>query len=162
MFRPHSKFTPQEDFRLLRLVEKHGSNCWRLIAKYMDNRNSRQCRERWLNYLNPALNMRPWTDAEDALLKQKYEQLGPRWVFMMRYFPNRTDGMIKNRFQVLQRKSRRLAAAPADREMMSPGENHDANEFELEFLSAMFGDREKPVIARSLFEEPDSFTEFGL
>jgi hypothetical protein len=149
--RPHWKFTPQKDLRLLRLVEEHGPNSWRLIAKHMDNRNSRQCRERWLNYLNPALNTQPWTAAEDALLEQKYAQMGPRWVFMMRFFPNRTNGMIKNRFQVLQRTSQTIFAAGCDDgEMLdigSPAENGPASQFEFDArIYSMLDDRERPAV----------------
>jgi hypothetical protein len=104
IYKPHSKFTPEEDFRLRQLVAEHGDHSWRTLAKFMPNRNSRQCRERWLNYLNPARNIEPWTESEDALLEQAYETLGPRWVYMMRLFPSRTDAMIKNRFQLLKRR----------------------------------------------------------
>jgi hypothetical protein len=57
-----------------------------------------------LNYLNPGLNVDPWTELEDISLKRAYETLGPRWVSMVALFPNRTDAMLKNRFQVLQRR----------------------------------------------------------
>jgi hypothetical protein len=109
IFRPHSKFTIDEDFKLRQLVNEHGPKAWRVIAKYLPGRNSRQCRERWLNYLNPALNTQPWTAVEDLLLEQTHAAIGPRWVYMMNLFPNRTDGMIKNRFMVLQRKNQRIA-----------------------------------------------------
>jgi hypothetical protein len=107
VYKGHAKFTPEEDFRLYRLVMDHGPNNWRLIARYMPERNSRQCRERWLNYLNPELNVQPWTPAEDALLQAKYREIGPRWMLLVPFFPRRTDGMIKNRFQILRRKARR-------------------------------------------------------
>jgi hypothetical protein len=107
VYRPHSKFTPEEDFKLRQLVGEHGPNAWRAIAKLMPDRNSRQCRERWLNYLNPNLNTEPWTAAEDCLLEQTYAALGPRWVYITQFFPSRTDAMLKNRFQVLQRKGQR-------------------------------------------------------
>jgi hypothetical protein len=116
VYRPHSKFSPDEDFKLCQLVNEHGPNAWRVVAKFLPGRNSRQCRERWLNYLNPGLNSNPWTAAEDALLEQTYTAIGPRWVYMMRFFPNRTDAMIKNRFQVLQRKAQKSS----EKEMTSP------------------------------------------
>jgi hypothetical protein len=132
-FRPHSKFTPEEDFKLCQLVGEHGANAWRAIAKFMPNRNSRQCRERWLNYLNPGRNTLPWTEAEDALLERTYEAIGPRWVFMMKVFPNRTDAMIKNRFQVLQRRTQRGFDATVGKEKRGA-------EGPIEDIFASFGD----------------------
>jgi hypothetical protein len=32
-----------------------------------------------------------WTDPENALLEQTDGQIGSRWVFMMRFFPNRIE-----------------------------------------------------------------------
>jgi hypothetical protein len=150
IYRPHSRFTAQEDVRLYRLVQEHGAKSWRLIAKYMPNRNSRQCRERWLNYLNPSLNSESWTATEDALLEEKYHQIGPRWVFMMKFFPNRTDAMLKNRFQVLRRKAMRQALADSQ-DISSPG-NSDG--FELEFNLAV---HEK----FSITDLPSPFDEFA-
>jgi hypothetical protein len=162
-YRPHSKFSPQEDGRLLRLVEEHGANCWRLIAKRMDNRNSRQCRERWLNYLNPALNTQPWTEAEDALLEQKYAQMGPRWVFMMRFFPNRTDAMVKNRFQILQRRSQRISAAGCNtQDLPDIGSPAESCQFEFDaMVYPMLDDREQPAVLPRLFNEYDPFHDLA-
>jgi hypothetical protein len=111
VFKPHSKFTLEEDLKLRQLVTEHGLDAWRAIAQSMPGRSSRQCRERWLNYLHPYLNTRPWTIAEDQLLEQTYEAIGPRWVYMTKLFPNRTDGMIKNRMMALLRKNQRIAEA---------------------------------------------------
>jgi hypothetical protein len=96
--------------KLRKLVQEQGPNAWRTIAQSMPGRNSRQCRERWLNYLNPARNTQPWTETEDQLLQETYASIGPRWVYMMKLFPRRTDGMIKNRFMALQRKNQRIAS----------------------------------------------------
>lgn len=106
-YKPHSKFSFEEDQKLQELVDEYGENNWVELAKNMPNRNSRQCRERYLNYLSPRLNKGAWTKAEDELIMQKYEELGSRWVTIAQYFPDRTDAMIKNRFAVLQRQHQR-------------------------------------------------------
>lgn len=112
VFKGRSKFTPDEDENLKSLVETYGTGNWVFIAKKMPNRNSRQCRERYLNYLNPELNTDPWTEEEDKLLEVKFAQLGARWVHMVQYFPNRTDAMIKNRYMLLQRRRRKNKPSP--------------------------------------------------
>jgi hypothetical protein len=70
----------------------------------MPGRNARQCKERWTNYLCPTLNTNSWKPEEDRLLVQKRMELGAKWVKIAQFFPNRTDAMVKNRYQVLKRK----------------------------------------------------------
>jgi hypothetical protein len=73
----------------------------------MPGRNARQCKERWTNYLVPALNTAAWTCEEDFQLIQKYGELGPKWVQIATFFANRTDSMVKNRFNKLQRRKQK-------------------------------------------------------
>jgi hypothetical protein len=105
--KPHAKFTASEDAHLRSLLRLYGPTNWALIAERISGKTARQCRERWMNYLAPELNTRPWTAAEDALLKEKYRLYGSRWVAIAKFFTNRTDGMVKNRFLMLQRKERK-------------------------------------------------------
>lgn len=102
---PRAKFTKPEDFMLTKYVTEYGENNWELISKLMQNRNARQCKERWCNYLSPNVSKSPWTPEEDALLEQKYSELGPKWVNISKFFVNRTDTMLKNRFLVLTRRA---------------------------------------------------------
>lgn len=102
---PKAKFSPVEDQKLKDLVAQYGEN-WDLISKLMVNRNQRQCKERWSNYLAPTVRRDPWTEKEDELLKKLYEEIGAKWVKISSHFPNRTDTNIKNRWMVLQRQKR--------------------------------------------------------
>lgn len=102
--KPHSKFSEEEDSLLRELVNAHGENSWIEIASLMPGRNSRQCRERWLNYLSPHLNTKTWTSEEDSLLLEKQKEFGTSWVRISKYFEGRTDQMCKNRFFLLRRK----------------------------------------------------------
>jgi hypothetical protein len=102
--RPHAKFSYADDQKLRSLVDSvdNVDNVdWNAVADEMDGKNPRQCRERWINYLAPDLNTEPWTTDEDALLVDKYRELGSRWVQIAYFFPNRTDCMVKNRFHKL-------------------------------------------------------------
>jgi hypothetical protein len=90
------------------LVETFGSSDWAAIADRMPGKNQRQCRERWINYLSPTLNSAPWTRDEDFQLIQKYHELGPKWVQIMSPFPARTDSMMKNGFNKLQRREHKM------------------------------------------------------
>jgi hypothetical protein len=112
--RPHpkAKFTTEEDVLLRKLVFQFGEDAWPQVAQHMRNRNSRQCKERWNNYLSPNISTAPWTPEEDGLLQQKIRELGQKWVQIATFFPTRTDVNVKNRFNLLSRRSKRTARAP--------------------------------------------------
>ena len=107
IYKPHNKWSKEEDNHLRILVEEFGENDWRHLAKKMEGRNSRQCRERWQYYLNPKLKQGEWTIEEDELIITKRNELGPKWMTISKYFDNRTDAMIKNRYNLLIRKEKR-------------------------------------------------------
>ena len=98
-----SKFSLEEDILLTRLVQQFGNQNWALIASKIKGRSTRQCRERYVNYLCPSVNRSPWTEQEDNLLIEKYNQIGPHWKAIADYFPNRTDINVKNRWLKIQR-----------------------------------------------------------
>ncbi|KAK8838853.1 hypothetical protein M9Y10_032895 [Tritrichomonas musculus] len=101
---PRVPFTHYEDDILKNLVIKYGSYNWKTISKYMPNRNPRQCRDRWLNYLSPDVVNGPWTLEEEELLVKKYEELGPSWKQIATFFPSRTDINIKSRWNLRERR----------------------------------------------------------
>lgn len=96
-------FTLDEDKHLLELVEEFGQD-WRKIAKSMTNRSTRQCRERYRNYLAPDIKNGPWTNEEDHLLEHKVMELGQRWSMIAKFFPTRSDINIKNRWSSIKNK----------------------------------------------------------
>lgn len=97
-------FTKEEDKRLIEAVKEYGDNNWALVASYVGNRTRRQCCERWRKFLCPNINVSSWTEEEDELLLAKYNQYGPKWALLRRYFNNRTDVNIKTRYIVLSRR----------------------------------------------------------
>ncbi|OHT14823.1 Myb-like DNA-binding domain containing protein [Tritrichomonas foetus] len=109
-YKPHAKFTIDDDETLKNLVIELGEN-WNEIANRMPGRNPRQVRERYQNYLSPSLNTSRWTIEEDTLLVQKVQEIGQKWVKISRFFPNRTDQMMKNRYNVLKRKQMKKMAS---------------------------------------------------
>lgn len=102
--RVRRSFTKEEDEKLIGLVKCYGEkNCWREIADRMPNRNTKQCRERYFNYLSPNINNSPWTEKEDKLLEEKYEEYGSKWSFLKKFFKERSYINIRNRFIYLKR-----------------------------------------------------------
>jgi len=48
----------EEDRKLMQWVKKEGPNKWTSCAEYIKGRSGKQCRERWLNTLNPDVKKR--------------------------------------------------------------------------------------------------------
>ena len=116
-FQPHQfarrgqrklKFTSEDDKRLAKYVAMVGDNDWSKIASLMGDRNGRQCRERWNNYVNPNLRTDPWTQEEIQLLFKKYQELGPKWNRIAKFFRNRSTNSIKNKWMSLRRKEQSM------------------------------------------------------
>lgn len=95
------KFTTEEDSRLIELVNMYGCHSWKKIGQFMKTRTTRQCRERYLNYLSPGLVNGPWTAHEDKFLIEKVKEMGPSWSKIVKFFPTRSDVNIKNRYSLL-------------------------------------------------------------
>jgi hypothetical protein len=102
------RFSRDEDAHLARIVAKYGQSDWVHVAACMGSRNARQCRERWRNYLDPELRRDEWTAQEDQLLKQLFDQLGPKWNTISRHFFSRSDMALRNRHQLLVRRVTKL------------------------------------------------------
>ena len=64
----------------------------------LENRNGKQCRERWFNHLNPTLKHGPWTKEEDYQLIQCQSKLGNSWTKIATYLPGRSENDVKNRW----------------------------------------------------------------
>ena len=133
---PKSKFDKSEDEKLKRLVNKFGQDDWNLIANKMKGRSVRQCRERWLNYLDPNLNKGVWTEEEDKLLYEKFNEIGRRWKVIASFFENRTDINVKNRWLMLERhrlknsKKNEMKETPKESEKESSDSKTDEEEEE--------------------------------
>lgn len=104
------KFSKPEDERLTDLVYQYGTKKWRTISSLMEDRTPRQCRERWKYYLSLGENVNVndnWSQEDDELLLSLYDKYGSKWSSMISYFKNQTVVSLKNRYNKLQRKSRR-------------------------------------------------------
>jgi hypothetical protein len=62
-------FTTEEDKIIYDFVEKFGATRWERIENIIQTRTSRQCRERYNNFLSPTIVKKEWTSEEDRLLE---------------------------------------------------------------------------------------------
>lgn len=97
-----TKFTPEDDQKLIQLVQAKPALKWAKIAELMQNKTSRQCRERYDNYLAVGINQAAWTQDEEDLLLRLYQEIGSSWAKMTQLFPGRTCVNIKNHFSKIK------------------------------------------------------------
>lgn len=80
------------------LINELGTNNWQAIARLMPNRNAKQCRDRYNNYLTDNHRTGPWTEIEDRIILMKYMEIGPKWVEISTFIPGRSGNDVKNRW----------------------------------------------------------------
>ncbi|MGK3748444.1 MAG: hypothetical protein ACI8RD_000736 [Bacillariaceae sp.] len=78
---------------------------WAKIAAHLPGRQGKQCRERFVNHLDPELKKGEWTDDEEAILIAMHELHGNRWANISKQLPGRSDNDVKNHwYSTIQRK----------------------------------------------------------
>jgi hypothetical protein len=91
-------WTRAEDETIIRFVGDHGTKSWARLSAMLPGRIGKQCRERWFNALDPALNRGPWTSQEDRTLIELHQRFGNHWTKIGSLMPTRSQNAIKNRW----------------------------------------------------------------
>ncbi|XP_073731541.1 transcriptional activator Myb isoform X2 [Misgurnus anguillicaudatus] len=94
-----TRWTREEDEKLLRLVEHHGSEDWKVIASFLPSRTDVQCQHRWQKVLNPELIKGPWTKEEDQRVIELVQKYGPkRWSVIAKHLKGRIGKQCRERW----------------------------------------------------------------
>jgi hypothetical protein len=105
-------WTPEEDRAIIAFVEQNGTKQWQKLCASLPGRIGKQCRERWRNHLDPAINHAPWSEQEDQRLVELHKLHGNAWVTISGLMVNRSDNAVKNRWNATLRKREANAGKP--------------------------------------------------
>uniref|UniRef100_A0A6Q2XL08 Transcriptional activator Myb n=1 Tax=Esox lucius TaxID=8010 RepID=A0A6Q2XL08_ESOLU len=94
-----TRWTREEDEKLKKLVEHHGSEDWKRIASFLPNRTDVQCQHRWQKVLNPELIKGPWTKEEDQRVIELVQKYGAkRWSVIAKHLKGRIGKQCRERW----------------------------------------------------------------
>lgn len=89
---------PEEDELLFSWVREHGATKWTECSRIIRGRCGKQCRERWVNILNPSVKRGNWSPSEQLQVFESLQQFHTSWSAMSKVLIGRTENSIKNYF----------------------------------------------------------------
>jgi Myb-like DNA-binding domain len=106
------RWSQEEDERLRTSVQKIGIDdpgSWKTIAKQyvLNHRTAKQCRERWLNHLQPSVRkLGSWTESEEKIIVEFHVSKGTCWALMAKHLSGRSDNSVKNHWNSTYRRAK--------------------------------------------------------
>ncbi|KAL7328998.1 hypothetical protein PS15p_207181 [Mucor circinelloides] len=116
------RWNAEEDALLQRAVHLYGAGNWTKIQRLIPGRTDMQCRERWVNILQPSINRGQFTQEETDQLLALVEIHGPKWSFLQTLMPGRTDNALMRHYKNIakgadsSKKKTKTAAAKSNKQ----------------------------------------------
>lgn len=106
-------WSDSEDQYLIQIVNSCSLK-WGKVAELINKqihgkmkiRSGKQCKERWVNHLDPNMKRDKWTPEEDINILKLHRAMGHKWSNISKIVGNRTDSAIKNRVKSLMNKQK--------------------------------------------------------
>jgi hypothetical protein len=90
------KWTKEEDKIIVDWVLKNGETDWFECASFLQNREGKQCRERWVHVLNPKINKESLTIEEQYIIYKGVQSYWNKWKRISGMLWRRSTNTIKN------------------------------------------------------------------
>ena len=120
-------WTKEEDLAIIKWVKKHGPRNWSGISSQLKGRIPKQCRERYVNHLDPKINKSEFTEEEDKLIEDLVARYGTKWSKISKFFQGRTDNSIKNRYNAKRKRKDYLENFAMNISLPPPSQNMTFN-----------------------------------
>lgn len=138
-------WTKEEDEVLMQCIQAYGVGHWATIAQALREqtgiqRSTKQCRNRWMNTLDPNVNKLEWTADEEQLIYDLQKQVGNKWAEIAKHLNGRlfffyliiyrTDNAVKNHwYSTMRKRLRKLYKYIGDEFNKKPEIKRLASEF---------------------------------
>jgi hypothetical protein len=103
----------------------------------MLNRNVRQVKDRYNNYLHPSISNKSWTIEEDQKLVQLIQQYGKKWKKISQCIDGRNEVNVKNRWNYTLAKQYSTNVESDEQTKMKVEENQKQN-MNFDFINNYF------------------------
>jgi hypothetical protein len=81
-----------------------GQGNWTLVAKQLHGRLPKQCRQRFLNKVDPTVRKGQWTDDEDKRIVAAQSRIGSRFAEIAKFLEGRSETLVNHRLLALPQK----------------------------------------------------------
>jgi hypothetical protein len=125
------RWSAEEDRKLIAAVQKYPDIrlvTWTALVDAIPGRTSKQCRERWFNFLDPSIKHNAeWTMQEDKKLQRLVKSFGRKWARIAKELPGRTENTVKVRYQSLERQMEHVTSHSSASNILPTSSNPDHN-----------------------------------
>ena len=111
-----------EDEILKAAVMKYGLNQWPRISSLLVRKSSKQCKERWYNWLDPKLKKIEWTKEEDEQLITLVKMFPCQWKTIAPFLGRSAHMCIEHFQELLDKAENRQVDPNNDPRKLRPGE----------------------------------------